>query len=340
MLVGDAIASGPQLGNDAVSISHLPEALMIANVLDRQTTLRVAALLLFVALVAGIATSARGLDRDESWAPAGVPYAIPKSVFESLVSFKVKRYRPIRGINFNQEGGNEPVAYETLTFVQTTLRGQLALIPTARTRLVPLTDRVAMLMFPIYLCAKCGKKSVPDWLYVPADANNKDLEAPPGTGTKLFQVLFYDRIANKELGKPEGFPLEWNRWDQRDSSGNDWKQVLEPSEPTPVRGCPSCVVLVIPMEEDHEIHGHLFAFAYEFEKALVSKPFLVGSIRFSNNGQGAEVGVGMEDFHRDSRGILAHRSTESNLKTPLFGILPGKHEEDLVLLWLHEGAQK
>jgi hypothetical protein len=289
-----------------------------------------------VAFLAARPPVARAVDTDESWAPTEATDAIPKTVFESLLSFKVKRYRPIRGINFNQEGGNEPVAHESLAFVQTTLRGQLALIPVARTQMIPLTDRVAALVFPIYLCSKCGKKGIPESLFVSPEADKKGLEAPPGTGSKLLQVLFYDRIANKELGKPEGFPLEWNSWDRRDETGNDWERVFEPGpeRPTRVRNCSSCFVLSIEKENNHEYLGFAYVFAYATGKAYASKPYLVGDIRSSGNGLGPRVRVSMTDFHRESSGVIAHRKAESNLQSPIYEIAPGKEELDIPVLFL------
>jgi hypothetical protein len=295
----------------------------------------VTAVLLLVASNAEAIVTARA-PTGWSWNWESDDQAVPEQVFRQLFAFKLRTYPRIAGINFDVENGNDHFIASDMPFVETTLRGKLALIPPMRSRQIRLSANLSAVAFPIYLCETC-KNGVPQSMLVPPDAKPGADAAKEAVGKKLLQFLFYAPAANRLLGKPEGYPLELSHWDRRAPEG-DWTSVFEVISLGGVRGCDFCVELHSMMEENGTVLPFLQVLAYQRQGISASARFVAGELAFPAHRGDPRVVVTYDQIRREGSNIVARKVTESNLQTAMSGVPPGDHVTDVVLFSLFEDA--
>lgn len=274
--------------------------------------------------------------RGWSWEWGNDEEAVPEQVFRQLFSFKLKTYPRIAGINFDVESGNEHFVANEMPFIETRLRGKLALIPPMRSRQMKLSENLSAIVFPIYLCEAC-KDGVPERLFVPPGAKPGDDAAADDVGKKLLQFLFFDPASNRVLGKPDGYPLELNHWDRRAPEA-DWTSVLEVISLTAVRDCPFCVELHSITEESGTPLPFLQVLAYQRQGIAASVRSVAGQLAYPAHRGDPRVVVTYEQIRREGSKIVARRLSESNVQTAMFGVPPGDQMTDVVLLSLFKDA--
>jgi len=274
--------------------------------------------------------------RGWSWDWENDEEAVPEQVFRQLFSFKLKTYPRIAGINFDVESGNEHWIANEMVFVETRLRGKLALIPPMRSRRISLSANLSAMVFPIYLCEMC-KDGVTQSLFVRAGAKPGDDAAADDVGKRLLQFLFFDPASNRVLGKPDGYPLEVNHWDRRAPEA-DWTSVLEVISLTAVRDCPFCVELHSVTEENGTPLPFLQVLAYQRQGISASVRSVAGQLVYPAHRGDPRVVVTYEQIRREGSKIVARRLSESNVQTAMFGVPPGDHVTDVVLLSLFKDA--
>lgn len=275
--------------------------------------------------------------RGWSWDWENDEEAVPEQVFRQLFSFKLKTYPRIAGINFDVESGNEHWIANEMVFVETRLRGKLALIPPMRSRQIRLSANLSAIAFPIYLCDVC-KDGVPQSLLVmPTGTKPAEDTARDDPGKKLLQFVFFDPASNRVLGKPDGYPLELNHWDRRAPEG-DWTPVFEVTSVTAVRDCPFCVELHGITEENGASLPFLQVLAYQRQGISASVRSVAGQLAYPAHRGDPRVVVTYEEIRREGSKIVARRLSESNVQTAMFGVPPGDHVTDVVLLSLFKDA--
>lgn len=211
------------------------------------------------------------------------PERVPIDALEKLFAGSdVGKYPALTGIYNLFTEVNEDHELARMTFLRTRLRGRLALIPVEASRILRLTERLAAVAFPIYLCNVCKGDEIPKSLYAEVGVHVAYRRHHGGEfGTKLFQVGLVDTRSWKFLAKPSGYPLESPNWDPLRDSGPLRDLDLEIM---PVDGCGACIEIRYRIGADSATRrDYLQIFALTGSGTYTSERFEYGTVAGSGN---------------------------------------------------------
>lgn len=265
-----------------------------------------------VCAVAALSLRAGPASAGEDEITWNAPERVPLSVFKkTFAGSEVKKYPSLRGIQNLFADVNEDHELARMTFIQTRLRGHLALIPVESSRILRLSNKLSAIAFPIYLCTLCVNDKVPPSLYADMSAHSAQRPRDAGAfGAKLFQVAFIDTVSNTFLAKPKDYPLESLRWDSTET-GN-WSRDLDLCI-WPVASCRTCVEIRfnIATPEGPE-RDFLQIFSLMPSGAYTSARYGIGTQPPEAE---KKVVVSYYDVRRQGKDVLARRETSVGSET-------------------------
>jgi len=212
-------------------------------------------------------------------------------------------------------GTNEPadIVYPV------SLRGRQGLIRVADARVQPVGEAHLALAFEVFLTTE---RDVRRWAESSAPQN-------PAGAMKLLQLVVFDKVTGRLIGKPEGFPLEGDSW----TCAGDACSVPSLVELTAGAKKDPYVVLKYSTSLDRQLIRVVAVGANR--TPITSRATAVGDL---GGESGCHVSVSFRSFTLESRRVVGIRQSECDPGCSDIckgnELAPGKHEDKVTLLTL------